>query len=165
MKSLVNCKVFCKPPLWAFFDHSLATHLHFDTPCRYDSHRTLHFTFGICYNLPCDLCPCLDWMLLKGKGLMLARQVLLPLKPQHQPPFCDEFSRDAQGCFWTSIFLIAAFWLARIIGVSHWCPVYKLVFLFAPFFIWERNHPRWHFSLHWLGYCYGPVLFQKWFTD
>jgi hypothetical protein len=52
----------------------------------------------------------------------------LHLRPLHQPIFVMGFFQDrvswtvCPGWLGTAIFLISASWVARIIGVSHWCP-------------------------------------------
>jgi hypothetical protein len=52
----------------------------------------------------------------------------LHLEPLHQPFFVMGFFSDrvlwtiSPGWLQTAIFLISASWVARIIGMSHWCP-------------------------------------------
>jgi hypothetical protein len=56
--------------------------------------------------------------------------------PWATPPvlFCDGFfkigSRELfyPGWLWTLILLIAASWVARIIGMSYWCPASSYIF-------------------------------------
>jgi hypothetical protein len=54
----------------------------------------------------------------------------LHLKPLHQPLFCDGYFQNRAlwticlGWLWSMILQISAFWVARIIGMSHQCPAY-----------------------------------------
>jgi hypothetical protein len=69
------------------------------------------------------------------QGLMLARQMHLLLEPLCQPFFVIFFLPDRVswsicfGWFQTTVLLISASWVARIIGVSHLCPVWLSVFV------------------------------------
>jgi hypothetical protein len=61
-------------------------------------------------------------------GPHTCRQVLLPLEPLQQTLFVmGVFKIRASELFawswlWTLILLSPAFWVARITGMSHWCP-------------------------------------------
>jgi hypothetical protein len=84
----------------------------------------------------------------------------LHLEPLHQPfLFCDSFFQDrvlqtlCRGWLQIVILLISAFWVARITGVSHWCP--ECIFLMTDYIIilctfWAFINPflfMWIFSV------------------
>jgi hypothetical protein len=60
-------------------------------------------------------------------GLMLARQALYHLSHSARPFSFVLGIFEIGSCrlfawLWTVILMISAYWVARIIGVSHWCP-------------------------------------------
>jgi hypothetical protein len=74
------------------------------------------------------------------QGLVLTRQAFLVLDPLCQTFFLAGFFKIgscklfAQGWLPTSIlFLISAYWVARITGVSHQCPTILSFFFFLSF--------------------------------
>jgi hypothetical protein len=68
------------------------------------------------------------------QGLIYARQALCHLSHSTRVHFCDGFFQDRvtgsvwQGWFLTMILLISAFWVARIIGMSHQHPALLPIF-------------------------------------
>jgi hypothetical protein len=107
-------------------------------------------------------------------GLELRAYILI-----HSPsPFCNGYIWDrvsqtiCPGWLWTTIFLISAYWVARITGVSHSCPTwanscrgYLAVWIAARDGDLISHSSDWHSKVgYWAVCCFFSWLASWWWV-
>jgi hypothetical protein len=101
-------------------------------------------------------------------GFALARQALYHMGHSTSPFLCIEYFQDrvsrtiCPGWLWTAIFLISAFWVARITGVNHQHPAIRVLMPFL------RKEPPWPIRLwkaHLSAASHWPWGFTNWIVE